>query len=281
LTRDLEGDTGGHEQGTALWVASSLKAATANRTGQFLAFGVTAAALVGGMPSLLIAVPGLFLLVFAAMFLNGHRRRAALLRARTLPIRLPEDTEFRDTRAKALAGRLARARMAIGNVVASSPRGAGFELGSALARVPQIERDAVVVLSRFDYLAHFIDTHPIGDLRADLERLKARTRHDEASRELLGGAIGRCKAHIEAVAALNGDAERLLGTAEELVGTLEQVPIDVVRLQTQRFESCAPVATSARVRAAHVLDELAALRAALDGEAGADAQGRDHDSAAA
>lgn len=269
FTRDLEGDTGGHECGTALWAGSSFKAAATNRPGLFLAAATTTGALVAGVPALLLAVPGLFFVLFVAMFLNGRRRQAALQRARTRPIRLPSELEFRDARAKALALRLARARDAIRGVVESGPRGAAFELGSTLARVPDIERDAVVALCRFDYLARFIDAHPIADLRAEHERLRARIPRDDASRQILARAIGRCGAHIEAVAALSGDAERLLGTAEEIVGTLEQLPIDLVRLQMQRFESCAPVARQARARASHVLDELTALRASLEGEPGA------------
>jgi hypothetical protein len=265
FARALVGDTSGYERGTAIWAGANLEAAVKSRSGLFFALGAAAGAILGGAPALLLAVPALYVVLFAGAFLNGRGRQAALRRARGLPIRLPPESSFFDSRAQALAARLARARVALREVVSSAPNGPGFELGPALARVPDLERDAVVVLSRFDYVARFIHTHPVDELRAELERLRKHAPYDDASREILSGAIRRCRTRLEAAAALGGVAERLVATAGELVGTLEQLPTDVVRLQLQRFESCAPVVTAARERAERLIDDVAALGRALLG----------------
>jgi hypothetical protein len=266
--RALVGDTTGHERGMALWIASSAEAAARNRLGLFLSVAASAGALMGGMPELLLAVPALFAALFAAAFLDGRRRQSALSRARSVPIRLPEMGAFCDPRARALVARLARARVSMGEVARSVPRGAGFDLRSTLAQVSRIERDAIVVLSRFDYLAGFIESHPAAELRGELDRLRARRARDEVSREVLDRAIGRCTARMDAVAALVSDAEQLLTIAEEIVGTLEQVPIDLVRLQVKRFACFDDVAAAARERASTVLEDLATLERALDEERG-------------
>ncbi|HVU49718.1 MAG TPA: hypothetical protein VHL80_03470 [Polyangia bacterium] len=258
------GDTSGHERGTALWIASSVEAAAKSRSGLVVSVAAAIGAMLGGMPALLLAIPALFTALFTVAFLDGRRRQAALCRARDLPIRLPEMETFCDTRARALVARLARARVSLREVTRSAPRGAGFDLKSTLAQVSRLERDAVVVLSRFDYLSDFIESHPFGDLRSELQRMRARVPRDDAARAALDSAIARCAARLEAVAALNGDADRLLIAAEELVGTLEQVPVDIVRLQVKRFERCDDAAAAVRARASGVLDDLAALERVLD-----------------
>jgi hypothetical protein len=264
--RALVGDTTGHERGTALWLASSAEAAARSRLGLFLSVAASAGALMTGMPELLLAVPALFAALFAAAFLDGRRRQWALSRARSVPIRLPEMEAFCDPRARALVARLARARVSMSEVARSAPRGAGFDLRSTLAQVSRIERDAIVVLSRFDYLAGFIESHPVGEPRGELDRLRARVPRDDVAREILERAIGRCAARLDAVAALISDAEQLLTVAEELVGALEQVPIDLVRLQVKRFACFDDVAAAARGRASTVLEDLAALERVLDEE---------------
>jgi hypothetical protein len=258
--RALTGDTSGHDRSRTVWVTSSLDAALTNRLGILLAAGAFLAAFLSGAMSPLLVVPPLFVFLFVANLLNGRTRLAALQRGRALPIRLPEPASFHDAKAKALADRLLRARQSIRAVTRSGPHGVAFDLTSALASLPLIERQVVVLVCRFDYLARFLDRAPYGAFRAKLDQLTLRAQQDGAGRDVFRRAAARCQGRLEALLNLHLEAERLLGMAEEILVTLEQLPIEMLRLQMRRLDACdegkAPAAAQA---ATIILEHLAAL----------------------
>jgi hypothetical protein len=237
--QDLVGDTSAHEGSGWLWLVASSKAVIAKPATLTAAAMAVVAAVLTGMPSLLVVMPVSFTLFLAAAFLNGKTRQLALRRARTLPIELPPLTAFSDPKARILLERLARSREAIREAIDASPRAPGFDLEPALSRVPELERQVVVIASRVEYVARFVSTTAANCLRADGERLRARARDGaDDARESFQRAAERSHAHFESLLTLQAQGERLLGMAEEALATLEELPVMITTVQLKRFEAC-------------------------------------------
>jgi hypothetical protein len=268
--RDLSGGTAKDERGLRSWVAGSLDRAASNRPGIALAALGVVSAMAAGLPALLLAVPLVFTAVFAVALFDGAARRAARAGADAPMMRLPDPSSFYDARAKSLATRLVLARRGTARALLAGPEGAAFDVTRPLARVPRVERDAVVLLARFDSLTQFIDAHPVGELHGQIDRLRARGAIDDPrARAAFGRAAARCQERLDSILALQVEALRLLGAVEEIVGALEQVPVDLIRLQARRIEACDDRARAARSDAAEALDALAALGAVLSEGEGA------------
>ena len=237
--RDLLGDTSAHEGTGWLWLVAASKAAIAKPATLTAAALAVVAAVLTGMPSLLFVMPVSFTLFVAATFLNGKTRQLALRRARTLPIELPPLAAFSDPKARILLERLARSREAIRDALDAAPRGPGFDLEPALARVPDLERQVVVIASRVEYVSRFVSTTTASCLRADGERLRERARDgtDEA-RESFQRAAERSHSHFESLLMLQAQGERLLGMGEEALAALEELPVMITTVQLRRFEAC-------------------------------------------
>ena len=200
--RDLLGDTSAHEGTGWLWLVASSKAAVSKPATLTAAAMAVVAAVLTGLPSLLVVMPVSFTIFLAVTFLNGKSRQLAQRRARSLPIELPPLTAFSDPRARILLERLARSREAIRDAIEASPRGPGFDLEPALARVPELERQVVVIASRVEYVARFVATTAANCLRADGERLRERAREgeDDARESFQHGRSGHARLRVPAVA---------------------------------------------------------------------------------
>jgi hypothetical protein len=237
--RDLLGDTSAHEGAGWLWLASSTKAAVTKPATLTAAALAIVAAVLTGVPSLLLVMPVSFTVFLALSFVNGKTRQLALRRARSLPIELPPLTAFTDPRARILLERLARSREAIHDALDAAPRQPGFDLEPAMAGVPDLERQVVVIASRIEYVARFVSTTAASCLRADGERLRERARDaDDATRDSFQRAADRSQAHFESLLALQGHGERLIAMAEEALATLEELPVMITTVQLHRFEAC-------------------------------------------
>jgi hypothetical protein len=236
--RDLLGDTSAHEGTGWLWLVAASKAAVSKPATLTAAAMAVVAAVLTGMPSLLFVMPVSFTLFLAATFLNGKTRQLALRRARTLPIELPPLAAFSDPKARILLERLARSREAIRDALEAAPRGPGFDLEPSLARVPELERQVVVIASRVEYVARFVSTTTASCLRADGERLRERAREgNDGARESFQRAAARSHSHFESLLTLQAQGERLLGMGEEALATLEELPVMITTVQLRRFES--------------------------------------------
>ncbi|HVX96743.1 MAG TPA: hypothetical protein VHK47_17635 [Polyangia bacterium] len=237
--RDLLGDTSAHEGAGWLWLVSSSKAAAtkpATLTGAAMAI---VAAVLTGLPALLLLMPVSFTVFLALGFLSGKTRQLALRRARAMPIELPPLTAFTDPRARILLERLGRSRDAVRDALDAAPRRPGFDLEPALARVPDLERQVVVIASRIEYVARFVSTTAASCLRADSERLRERARDaDDDTRVSFQRAADRSQSHFESLLALQGQGERLVAMAEEALATLEELPVMITTVQLRRFEAC-------------------------------------------
>jgi hypothetical protein len=238
--RDLIGDTSGHEIGMHLGMRSSTTAALRSGPGRVAAVAIVIAAAMSGMMILLLGAPLVFLVLFASAFFDGHTRSAALREARLRPICLPDPASFSDGRARDLIQRLSRSRTRIHSAVRAGPRGAAFDLEAPLEAVPQLEREVVVLASRIEYVARFLESVPPNP--TDRTQRRARTVKDLSER-----------------------AEILAGTAEEILLTLEQTPARITGLQLRRLEAC-DGRTGREAQATNVLERFDALeQAALDG----------------
>jgi hypothetical protein len=264
--RDLIGDTSEHERGIELWIYSSAKCAVRHRA----ALGLMALALVAsfmtGYATLLLAVPAVFVVAFGVALLNGRAKQTALRHAGVLPIVLPDVVWFSDSRAKTLIVRLAAARAAIQNAVLAGPRGAAFDVSSALDRIPKLEREVVVLATRIEYIARFLDTTSLPVLRMTLARVRDRgqlgTGDGEGASGPMGRAAERCQAQVDAVKGLVARAEALSAQAEEALLTIEGVPARITSLQLRRLEVCDGAAEPASAAAATIVETFAALEQA-------------------
>jgi hypothetical protein len=186
------------------------------------------------------AAPALFAILFAGKLLDGKARQSALRRARELPMRLPEPMHFSDATVREIIQSLAQARHRIGEVRDTGPRGPGFDLGPATARVPQLERDIVVLAQRAEYVATFLASNPLSDLRAEERRQAERIGHDtDPARGRLSRQIhAHAKARLDAATALRREYEMLVDAARDALGALEALPAQMTLSQLQRFNAC-------------------------------------------
>jgi hypothetical protein len=246
--RDLLGDTSAHEGTGWLWLVAASKAAVSKPSTLTAAALAVVAAVLTGLPSLLLIMPVSFTIFVAATFLNGKTRQLALHRARTLPIELPPLAAFSEPKARILLERLARSREAIRDALDAAPRGPGFDLEPALSSVPELERQVVVIASRVEYVSRFVSTTTASCLRADGERLRERAREgtDEA-RGSFQRAAERSHAHFESLLMLQAQGERLLGMGEEALAALEELPVMITTVQLRRFEACDDNTADARL----------------------------------
>jgi hypothetical protein len=264
--RDLIGDTSEHERGIELWIYSSAKSAVRHRVTLGLMAVALVAAFMTGYASLLLAIPAVFMVAFGIALLNGRAKQAALRHAGVLPIVLPDVVWFSDSRAKTLIVRLGAARAAIQSAVLAGPRGAAFDVSSALDRIPKLEREVVVLATRIEYIARFLDTTSLPVLRMTLARVRDRgqaaTGNGEGENGPMGRAAVRCQAQVDAVKGLVARAEALSAQAEEALLTIEGVPARITSLQLRRLEACDGTLEPASAAAATIVDNFAALEQA-------------------
>jgi hypothetical protein len=175
---------------------------------------------------------------------------------------LPDVVWFSDSRAKTLIVRLGAARAAIQSAVLAGPRGAAFDVSSALDRIPKLEREVVVLASRIEYIARFLDSTSLPVLRMTLARVRERGLGNEGASGPLGRASERCQAQVDAVKNLVTRAETLAAQAEEALLTMESVPARITSLQLHRLEACDGAVEPASAAATTIIDTFAALEQA-------------------
>jgi hypothetical protein len=238
--RDLIGDTSKHDRGTSLWLASAASGAACSRFALVCGALAVVLAVATGTGAILWAIPALLIVLFGVKLLDGRARQAAMRRARALPIRLPEPTEFSDDAVKNVILRLTYARQVIGHVLDTGPHGPGFDLTSAVAPVCQLERDAVVLSQRAEYVARFLADHPVSDLAAeDRRHTEKLEREQDESRAALLRRIGvHLKERLASTTSLQREYERLLASAKDAVASLESLAPRMMLLQLRRLEAC-------------------------------------------
>jgi hypothetical protein len=266
--RDLVGDTSGHDAGTLFRFASAARAVAGRPVSWVAIVGGITGALVWS-PDALLVVPLAFLVAFAQVFLDGRTWAAAISRARRRPVRLPSPLSFSNTDVRRLVERLVRAREAVRDTVVASPRGAAFDVSGALAVVPELERDVLVLGTRIEYLARFLSSAPSDPLKSELLRLEgvaAAAKHREApDLGKIQRRIAGCRAHLDRLTSLERQRASLLENAHQILETLEQLPVAITSLQLDRLVACDAHSIDERPRTAALIENLEALASETNG----------------
>jgi len=258
LEADLIGDTSRHEEPGALRVASSVRAVGTSR----LFLGLSALAVAGAIPlgtHLLLVIPAVFALLFLVVFCSASARRSARGEARSMPLLLPDPSEYVDAGAQGLIARVRCAREAIEAVRRQSPPGASFDLDGCFRDVPELERHVVVLAARAEYLAKLeIDT-PASFLDRELDRRKRKAKEatDSATRKSYEHAAESCAARSKAVLDLKARYEGYLAAADDVLAALEAAPSRALRLQMLRLDA-------ADERSAQAHEDARGLRRTID-----------------
>jgi hypothetical protein len=194
------------------------------------------------------------------------------------PIALPDPLIFADATAQTAVRRTAQARENLERALAESPRGDAFDLTSVLKGAAQLERRVLVLAARAEYLGSFLASVSAPELRNELERVRGRERVALApdARQTYGRVVRRTEAHIQALATLEAEKDRLAAKLDYLVGTLEALPAKVTRVQFLRLGYAdADLSVEAVEDAARVFDDVGALEDAfaidIDAPSGSDA----------
>ncbi len=272
LERDLIGDTSAHECATRLWLATAAKAAVRDRRVGVLSVLIAAGGLIAGSSAWLAAIPVAYAVRFLFGLLHGRTRLDAVRAARTLPIDLPASLSFSDEGAKRLIERLERARWATASAAGAGPACNAFALSGLLEEIPGLERAAVVLAARVEYLGRFLDSTTLTVLRNEVARLEQEREKegDEAARTGLQRLITRCREQVDTLQALIARKTTALRTADEILRTLEQIPARIVSLQLARFDACDVRLADADVHTDAVVEGFTALeRATRTPDAGA------------
>lgn len=238
--RDLIGDTSKHDHGASLWLASAAGAALSSRFGALCGALIVVLAVATWTPATLWALPALFFLVFGAKLLDGRARQAAMRRARLLPMRLPEAMDFSDDAVRIIIQRLTCARQEIVKVLGTGPRGPGFDLAGAVADVPRLERDTLVLAQRAEYVARYLVDHPVSVVASEDRRCaeKVEREQDQNRASLLRRIGAHLKARLESAMALQREYENLIDSARDTVSALEALPAKMMLLQLGRLKAC-------------------------------------------
>ena len=150
--------------------------------------------------------------------------------------------------------------------MAESPRGDAFELASVVKGASQLERRVLVLAARAEYLGSFLASVSAPELRNELERVRARERGALAAdaRRTYSRVVRRTEGHIQSLAALEAEKDRVAAKLDYMVGTLEALPAKVTRVQFLRLGYVdADLSAEAVEDATRVFDDVGALEDAF------------------
>ena len=263
LRKDLVGDTSAHEAGALTAIGRAAKAALLSRASLVATAIALVLALSWGLAAFL-AVPAVFMVGLAGRLL-ALRSRARRGRPER-PISLPDPLMFCDAAAQTAVRRMTQARENLERAIVDSPRGDAFELASVVKGASQLERRVLVLAARAEYLGSFLASVSAAELRNELERVRARERGALAAdaRQTYARVVRRTEGHIQALAALEAEKDRLAAKLDYMVGTLEALPAKVTRVQFLRLGYVdGDLSPEAMEDAARVFDDVGALEDAF------------------
>ena len=185
---------------------------------------------------------------------------------RTGRSRFPIRSIFCDAAAQTAVRRMTQARENLERAIADSPRGDAFELASVVKGASQLERRVLVLAARAEYLGSFLASVSAPELRNELERVRARERGALAAdaRQTYSRVVRRTEGHIQSLAALEAEKDRVAAKLDYMVGTLEALPAKVTRVQFLRLGYVdADLSAEAVEDATRVFDDVGALEDAF------------------
>jgi hypothetical protein len=221
--------------------------------------------------AVLWGIPAALLLLFFTKLASRDTWAAARRRRYGGPLELPDPATLSDVTAQSMVRRLRQARENLVRAMDEAPAGeaprepyASPELLS-LAGARQIERNAVVLIARLEYVSRYLSTVSLTRLDADHERLRVNERRAARpdARAVYERAASRCAAHIQSVRALEGERDRLAAMLEVLLGTLEAAPSELTRVELLRIDARNRGVLDPIEDAAHLFDGLHEIESAL------------------
>ena len=263
LRKDLVGDTSAHEAGTLTAIGRAAKAALLSRASLVATAIALVLALSWGLAAFL-AVPAVFMVGLAGRLLSLRTRARRGRQER--PITLPDPLIFCDAAAQTAVRRMVQARENLERALAESPRGEAFELTGVVKGASQLERRVLVLAARAEYLGSFLASVSAPELRNELERVRGRERGALApdARQTYARVVRRTEGHIQALAALEAEKDRVAAKLDYMVGTLEALPAKVTRVQFLRLGYVdGDLSAEAVEDAARVFDDVGALEDAF------------------
>ncbi len=169
----------------------------------------------------------------------GFRTRRCAIRRQAAPV-LPNPMEFRDASVVGLLNRLGRARQARSRTAARSPYGRFHALSHGQSALAALERRAIVVAARAEYVSLFLADLSEPASRLDSEVARLRSAEVEAPSPEAGGAYGQAATWVterrDVVRRLESRRTTLLATLEHLVAVLESMPAKLADLDLRRIE---------------------------------------------
>jgi hypothetical protein len=276
--QDLVGDTSGREVGgarVALVVAA--KAAAVSRINLAVAAVAIGCAAFWELSAALWAVPLSLAAVVVTKLCSAETWAAARRRRLGRPLSLPDPATLSDATAQTMARRLRQAREGLARAVDQAPSevsvaspgrpsAAGGDPHGVLRGARDLERNAVVLIARLEYVSRFLSTVSLSALGNELDRLRSNERNalKAEARAAYQRAATRCAAHIGALRGLEAERERLVGNLEYLVGTLEAAPGELTRVELLRLHAADHGLADPLNDASHLFDDLKAVEEALD-----------------
>jgi hypothetical protein len=136
---------------------------------------------------------------------------------------------------------------------------------ASVSGASDLERNAVVLIARLEYVSRFLSTVSLSSLGNELDRLRSHERNalKAGARTAYQRAATRCATHIGALRTLEAERERLVGSLEHLVGTLEATPAELMRVELLRLEARDRGQPDPVEEATRLIDDIKAIEEAL------------------
>jgi hypothetical protein len=171
----------------------------------------------------------------------GFWRRLRELRVDPAPV-LPDPDEAHDPSVAGLVQRLRRARHTRARAASRSPYGVRHALARSQAAVSELERRAIVLIARAEYVSTFLAE--LSDAGAPLESEIVRLRSAEQGAPCVEASAAYRQAsrwsihRRDAVRRLEAKRATLVGALEHVVTMLETMPAKVTDLEMRRMDDC-------------------------------------------
>jgi DNA repair exonuclease SbcCD ATPase subunit len=158
---------------------------------------------------------------------------------------LPEPSRVADPDIRSLVVDLLRARAERAQVIGDTPDSVRTHLGSALASVSDLERNAAALIARAEDLQKWLATQDRSTVDADLARLAdlaARTR-DASARSEYEQAIEARRDQLRALEDVVSARDRILANLSRIAATLGSLPPRLVHMRALDAEALDTVGT--------------------------------------
>jgi hypothetical protein len=262
LRRDLVGDTAGREGGGMGSLRLAAKA-TMLSVANLIVLGVAIIGAVASQDASALWLAPAGSMAVLSWKLLGARLGGSAAYGRALV--LPDSTSLSDLAAQSMVRRIAQARRSLTRVVAAAPPGGVNDLSEGLRGVRELERRALVLIARVEYLGQFLATVSDSQLGAEWERLRARERKalSPAAKAIYQAASERYAGHAEHLRLIEARRDQVLAALDYMVSTLEALPSMVMRVHLVRVETCAGDLGEPIDDATRVFDDLTSLEETL------------------